>query len=719
MLRKLAGTALLILSSLLFGLIIYLIIIYAGQYVIDEEKLVMNATTTLVDTKGSVVSRLFIEDREPVSILDVPDHVKHAFIAIEDARFHDHQGIDFRAIGRALYRDMLAGEKLEGGSTITQQLVKNAFLDHEKTWLRKTKEVLIAMNLERRYSKSAILEFYLNQIYFGHGAYGIQSAANLYFDKDVSDLTVEEGAVLAGLAKAPTIYSPIIDLERSKQRRDLVLTVMQRQGFITAEEAVRAKGRLIQLDVNEPAEEEAYLTYIDMVIDEAESQYHLSHQEFMTGGYTVVVPIDQAVQEVAFTLIHEKKYYPKGNEDAQSAFVLLDARTGGVLAVQGGKDYVRRGLNRVNVPRQPGSTFKPLAVFAPALEEGRAEPYSLLRDELRTYDGYEPHNFGDEYEEEVTLYDAITQSKNAPAVWLLNELGIPTAKQYLQRQGFQLDDEGLAIALGGLQDGVTPLELASAYQVFANGGKKREPYFIEAIYNREGEKMAEVDRTETQVYSPQTAWSMTRMLESVVREGTGTSAQGIGALAGKTGTTSFPEVEGATMDAWFAGYTPEAVGTVWMGYDITSTESYLKGGSRYSAKLFRDILSEATPQLRATNFSKPDDVEELNPPVRLVDIDDLKATFAMGGTGLMSIKLEWSGSEDERLHYYIYERRGAERTYVGRTEGTDQYYIPAINAFSMNDYQVVPYDPTTKRKGEPSNIAEVEFRFGFHESVGD
>ncbi|WP_017728660.1 transglycosylase domain-containing protein [Halalkalibacterium ligniniphilum] len=703
-----------ILSTILFGLIGYLFILLAGHYVIDDQKLVMDATTSLVDEEGDLVTKLYVENREIISLVDVPQHVQDAFIAIEDARFYEHQGIDFRAIGRALYRDILAGAKVEGGSTITQQLAKNVFLTHDKSWLRKTKEVLIAINLERRYSKNEILEMYLNRIYFGHGAHGIQAASKLYFDKEVNDLTVEEGALLAGLPKGPNAYSPINNPERSKQRRDLVLSVMERQGYLRADEAVRLQGKTVQVELNEVTENEAYLTYIDMVIDEAEARFGLSNEEFLTGGYKVVVPIDRDVQEASFKLMRNDQYYPNGNKDAEAAYVLMDTNSGGVLAVQGGREYVRLGLNRVNVKRQPGSTFKPLAVYAPALEEGDYHPYSLLKDEQVSYDGYTPRNSNQQYMGKMTMYDAITHSANAPAVWLLNELGVDRALSYLERQGFTLPDKGLALALGGLETGVTPFELAKAYGSLANGGKEVNPYFIEEIYDRNGNKLEKPTVEEEKIFSPQTAWSMTRMLESVVKEGTGQQANGVGALAGKTGTTSYTTVDDAAMDAWFVGYTPEVVGALWMGYDVTSEDRYLRGGSSYPAALFRAILDEGPQSLQASAFQKPNGVEELLPPVRLVTVDDLTATLTMGGSRLMSIKLEWSGSEDERLNYDIYEINGDRRKKVGTIAGEEEYLVSSVNVFSLKEYQVVPHDPLTGQEGEPSNIADVNFRLGFN-----
>nr|WP_088103396.1 PBP1A family penicillin-binding protein [Halalkalibacter urbisdiaboli] len=696
------------------SLVLFVLIILLGNYVIDDKKLVMDTTTKIVDEEGNIITRLFIENREKISLAVVPVHVQEAFVAVEDTRFYNHQGIDIRAIARALYRDIVAGAKVEGGSTITQQLAKNVFLTNDKTWLRKTKEVLIAMNLERRYSKNELLEMYLNRIYFGHEAYGIQAAASLYFNKGVNELTVEQGALLAGMVKAPNAYSPINHPDKSKQRRDVVLGAMEKRGNLTAEQVKRYRGRTLSIDVNRFTEEKSYLTYIDMVIDEAQLRYQFSNEELLTGGYTIVIPMKQSLQEHSYSLIRDNEYFPVDNQDAEAAFVLMDIESGGVLAAQGGRDYVRRGINRVNVKRQPGSVFKPLAVFAPALEEGAFHPYSLLRDERLDYAGYSPRNYNDTYAGEVTLYDAITHSLNAPTVWLLNEIGIDRSIKQLEGFELAIPDRGLALGLGGLQEGVTPLEMTKAYRAFAHEGKMIEPYFITAIYDQQGKWMAGVNQEEKEVISLQTAWNMTRMLEAVVQEGTGKSGNIDIPLAGKTGTTSYTGVKGGAKDAWFVGYTPSVVGAVWMGYDTTTSEQFLSGGSSYPTVLFKDILNGDQAIKREVSFQKPDGVDELSPPVRMTKIDDLTATLSMGGKGLMSVKLTWTGMNDTRVHYNVYEVYKGERQQLATVVGDHQFIVPRPNPFLTKTYEVVPYDSTTRRAGEASNQADVSFRFGFH-----
>ncbi|WP_226556409.1 transglycosylase domain-containing protein [Priestia aryabhattai] len=685
----------------LLGLIGYIIILFLGNYVIDEKKIVMDSATRLVDENGDELTKLYVKNRDLVSIDKTPKHVQQAFISIEDVRFYEHHGIDFKSIGRALYRDILAGGSVEGGSTLTQQLAKNVFLSNDKTLLRKTKEVVVAINLEQRYSKQKLLEMYLNQIYFGHGAYGIQAASKLYFNKDVSELTVEEGALLAALPKAPNSYSPILHPEKSIERRNVVLNAMQKAGYLSAEKNVRLQGRTLGLNIKEQAKNPAYLTYIDMVIQEAENKYSISSNELLRGGYTVKVPMNIKVQEAAYELMKENRYFPGTDNSAQGAFVLVDNKSGGVLSVMGGRDYVQKSLNRVNVKRQPGSTMKPIAVYGPALEEGQFKPYSLLQDKLRSYGGYTPKNVDGQYAKKVTMYDALKDSKNAAAVWTLNQLGVETSKQYLTKLGIPLDDKGLAVALGGLKEGITPLQLAGAYRAFAENGESIQPYFIQEIKDQDGKVIAKAVPETHKVFSKQTAWYMTKMLQGVVQEGTAQNGEFKGELAGKTGSTSYTNVKGATRDAWFVGYTPDVVGSVWIGYDSTNNQHYLTQGSSYPTLLFKDILTRADYDEAA--FQKPSGVKDLPKPIRLEQVKDLKQELTFHPFGLLTVNLSWTPSPDKRAVYYVYEKKGDKAEVIGKVKGKGAFEKERVNLLDSPTYYVVPYNSQTKQKGKKSN----------------
>ncbi|SDO30413.1 transglycosylase domain-containing protein [Alkalicoccus daliensis] len=673
---------------------VYLGIILFGNYAIDEKDLVMKESTTVVDTEGQEITRLFSENRETVSIDQIPSHVQEAFIAVEDQRFYDHTGIDPRSILRALYRDIIARSASEGGSTITQQLAKNVFLSPEKSLLRKTEEVLIALNLEHRYSKEEILEMYMNRIYFGHGAHGVQAASQLYFGKSIEELDVEEGALLASLPKGPNLYSPFIDEDKSKSRRDLVLSLMHQQGYLEAEETVRLQGRTIPQDQHSITSDPAYDTYVDMLIEEMENVYHISEEEVLSGGYRIVAPIDTSLQLKSYETLHAEDAYPI--EGMEGSLVLLDNETGGVKAVQGGRNYARKGFNYADAPSQPGSVMKPLAVFAPAMEAGEYEPYSLLKDEQLSYDGYEPQNLNGTYEGEVTMYDALLHSVNAPAVWLLNELGIDEAKEILEKQNILIEDEGLSIALGGLEKGISPMQTAAAYRTFANEGRYSTPYFVEEIYDRHGELIEQVEIEEIEVVSPQTAWNMTRMLEAVVTEGTGTAGSFDGALAGKTGTST------GARDIWFAGWTPEVSGAVWMG----AGEANEQLSSSTPTALFKNVISSEEGQDLA--FSPPEGVNDLEEPIRLAELNNLEADMNLGLLG-GNVELRWEAVDEERLHYRIYKLNDGERELLDEVVGESSYTVSRQNIFASHEFIVVPYNPQTKREGTPSERVEADW----------
>jgi penicillin-binding protein 2A len=696
------------LAVFLIGLLGYLGILLAGNYVIDEKKLVMNSATELVDEDGELITKLYFENREPISIDNIPDHVQEAFVATEDSRFYDHHGLDVKAIGRALYRDILAGGKVEGGSTITQQLAKNVFLTNDKSWLRKTKEAVIAINLERSYSKEKILEMYLNQIYFGHGAYGIQSASTMFFNKPASELSVEEGAMLAGLPKAPSNYSPINHPEESKDRRDLVLTLMEKHDYLTPEEAVRLQGKTLALDIAEVTKEPAYLTYIDMTLQEAKTRYNLSNEEVLRGGYQIVVPLNPSLQKAAYEQFQNEALFPGSNSDnpPQGGFSMMDAASGGVVAVQGGRDYVQKGFNHVTAKRQPGSALKPLAVYAPALEKKEYSPYTLLKDEKIDYDGYSPSNYNNQYEGQLSLYDAVRVSANAPAVWLLNEIGIPYSKSYLEKSGLSVEDRDLKIALGGIDKGVSPFEMMAAYRPFIEDGKQIEPFFISKLYNNDGKLVGEANQTEEKVYSKQTAWYMTRILEGVVKNGTATSGKSEVAVAGKTGTTSYEGVSGGSRDAWFVGFTPEYVGAVWMGYDRTTDSHYLSGGSEYPVQLFKKVVNASSNENSQKEFKKPSGVKDMEKPISLPNINDVKAEFDFL-YGLPAVKLKWTASSDKRVVYHIYEIKDGEREQIAEVDGSGEYTRNSISFFGSVSYEVVPFNPLTDQEGEVSNEASV------------
>lgn len=692
-------------AAFVLALIAYTTILYGGSLIVDDEKLIISPPTTIETTDGEIIWYLYDEFRLPVKLDDIPEHVQDAFVAIEDRRFYSHTGVDLRSIARAVYRDIVARDKVEGASTITQQLAKNLFLTNDKSWWRKIKEAMIALHLERVYTKEQLLEMYLNIIYFGQGQYGVEAASNRFFHKSVQDLTLEEGALLAGIIKAPNGYSPIDHPEKALERRDIVLQTMEQLSLISQEEMNNATEKGLDLNISQRSTNQAHHTIADLAIREAEELYGLTLDDLKAKRYRIITSMDADIQEIVYDQFQYDGYFPGNDKETiEGAFVMMDEKTGQIIAAQGGRKYVRGNLNRVHEKRQPGSTFKPLAVYAPALESGEFGPYSMLPDELREWDGHEVRNYDNRYEGSVSLYHALKHSKNTSSYWLLNEIGIPYAKQFLSDMYMDIEDTGLSIALGGLEQGVSPLELAQGYRTFVHSGEVIQAHTILEIYNNENKLIASAQPETEKVFSEQVAWDMTEMLKDVVESGTAQAGSYPYELAGKTGTTQHALVEGESRDAWFVGFTPEYVSALWIGYDVSDEKHYLTGGSSYPTQLTKAIFSEVAKNKEiAQTFAKPEGVQALSAPMELPVITDLVGSYTFGGLKILKGKLQWTGSNDNRVVYKIYERNGEDVTLIGEVTGDEEYIIDEFMMFRQRAYYIVPFDPLTEQAGEKSN----------------
>lgn len=689
-------------------LIGYVAVLFGGALVVDEEDMTLDATTTIETTDGKVIGRLFHENRIPVSIDKIPKHVQEAFVAIEDRRFYEHKGVDFRSVVRAIAEDIAAMSKVEGASTITMQLSKNLFLQNDKTWMRKTKEVMAAIHLERELTKKRILELYLNEIYFGQGVYGVEAASQFFFSKSINELTIAEGALLAGLAKGPNGYSPIDHPDKALSRRNLVLQVMDDTGKISPEQRKKAQDKSLGLNLNETKPNPWADGYIDLVLQEAQKEHDLSIDELKQGGYRIIVNMDKKAQRIAYDLFKEDSYFPGNTKGVQGAFVMMEKASGKITTAIGGRNFQLGDLNHVTIKRQPGSVMKPIAVYGPAMMKETYQPYSLIPDQKMEINDYTATNYNDQYAGAVTIYDALVKSKNAPAVWLLDQIGISYAKDYLKKMGINIDDKGLAIALGGLSKGLTPLQMAESYRTFASGGKTIDSTAINRIYNREQETIFKANPDEKQVFSPQVAWNITRILTQVVEKGTGTAGEYAKALAGKTGSTQHPHVPGEYKDAWFVGYTPEYVSALWMGYGSSDKNHYLTAGSAYPTRLTKAILSELdkTKDL-AASFTKPEQVDDLPEPIKLPDKINLQSELAFGGFSFFQGKLNWTGSPDDRVIYRVYREEDGVDERIGEVKGKSEFVIDSVNLFRPSTYYVVPYNPLTKIEGNKSNTVKL------------
>lgn len=568
--------------------------------------------TIIYDQKGEIASKISVSSIEGVSIKEVPKDVINAVVATEDQRFYKHNGINYVAISRAFFQNMRSGEIVSGGSTITQQLTKNALLTHERTYTRKVKEVIFTKKIERTYSKNEIMEKYLNQIYYGEGAWGIQRAAKTYFGKDVSQLTLSESALLAGLIKAPSILSPFKNMEKAMERRDIVLSLMEKEGYISHEEVEEAKNQLIVLKGKKIDDDYKgkFPYYVDHIISEAMDKYHLTKNEILSGGLHIFTELDPTIQNATEEVYQNEHYFPQSQSDQliQSGAIFINPSNGGISALVGGRgEHTFLGFNRATqLKRQPGSTMKPLAVYTPALEKGY-DIFDWLEDKPLNIDGYQPNNYDKQFRGQVTMYDALIYSYNVPAVWLLHKMGLQYGTNAVERFGISVkeEDQTFGLALGGMSEGTSPLLMAQAFSTFPNNGLMVEAHSIQRIEDTNGELLGKWKGNATQVTEPEVAQKMTYMLKGVVDQGTGIKAHIEGVeVAGKTGTTELPFAnESGAKDHWFVGYTPSLVGAVWLGYDKTDENHYLTSASSGTATvIFKEIISNSRSELSNKNF---------------------------------------------------------------------------------------------------------------------
>jgi penicillin-binding protein 2A len=695
------------------GIIGYLLIILNGERILaaNQDKLVMEEASTIYDVNDKEITKLSRINRESVQLNDIPELQRNAFIATEDKRFYEHAGVDFFAIGRAVVKDVIARSAVEGGSTITQQLAKNMFLSHDKTFFRKASEASIAVALENQLTKDQILEMYLNRIFFGQRAYGIKAAAEVYFGiDDLKKLELWQMATLAGIPKAPSNYNPITDADKSRERMSIVLQLMYEQKLITAQQVEEAKAKALKYEPPGKAkalgDSEAYLAYIDYVVNEAQKVTGMSEEKLLLGGYNIYTTLNTKAQTIVEKEFADASNFEKSPDDqiVQGAMVIIDHRTGEIEAMAGGRDYAKKGTNRVLDTRQPGSSFKPVAVYGPALETGNWFPWSIVKDEKTCYGTYCPTDSNRvKYIGDISMTQSVKESRNASAVWLLNEIGVGVGMDFAKTLGFELDsnDRNLTIGLGGLTHGVTPMQMATAYSVFANGGKSVDPHSIAKITDKDGTvKYTYTAPRVKQLMQPETAWYMTELLQGVLEQGgTGTGARIDRPVAGKTGTTQhgLKIRSSGNRDAWFVGYTPEWTAAVWMGYVKTDAQHLLKRSSAQSAEMFAKVMSQALKDVPVSQFVKPSGVKVSNEPK------------AVGGfTGVYDeaqglVRLSWSAQSGDGISYRVYRKEASESDYtmISESPGTAVDDISAQPGMTY-EYYVKSYQSQSGNEGKSS-----------------
>ncbi len=528
-----------------------------------------NITSRVYSESNQLLAEFYLQNRTPVTLDDVPNMMVNALIATEDTRFYQHFGIDLRGVIRAVFRNIRARKILEGGSTLTQQLAKVLFLTPERSYTRKLKEMALALRIEQRYTKQEILALYLNQIYFGSGAYGIEAAAQIYFGKPAKELNLAECALLAGLPRSPRYYSPFKSPASALSRRAYVLNRMVAMGVISTMQAEEAKKAPLPVQASVKAAGRApyFVEYVRQKVEE-----RFGSSILYSGGLNIYTSINDDLQNYAeqavqsgLAKIESQKRKPGPSRRLQSALLAIEPATGRIRAMVGGRDFSQSQFNRaVQALRQPGSAFKPI-IYTAALEHGYSASDMLddspLIIKVNRNKDWSPENFTRTYQGPVTLRRVLEQSLNVPTVRLVDKIGTDEIIRYARKLGIRSPlTHYLPLALGS--SGVTLAELTSAFAVFDNHGVKLGPISILSITDNAGRVLYTNDAVPEQVIKPETAYLITYLLKGVIEHGTGWKARELNRPAsGKTGTTN------DYRDAWFVGYTPDLVAGVWVGYD--------------------------------------------------------------------------------------------------------------------------------------------------------
>lgn len=574
------------------------------------------AVTRVFSADQVMLAELFAERRDPVSIHQIPPMLKTALLATEDRRFYQHSGVDIKGLLRAMVKNVIKGRYAEGASTLTQQLAKTLFLTPRKTITRKVREAILALQLERRYTKDEILTLYLNQIYLGSGAYGVGAAARIYFGSDLSQLTLSQCALIAGLPKAPSRYSPFVNPDLAYKRRNIVLTQMHAIQAIDEQTYHEAR--------NEP------ITTIPRSDDNPHAPHFIQHIKktlettigadlLYKGGLTVYTTLSfeyqRAAEEAAthgldqLTLRMTRNGLT--NPNPQVGLTVLNVHTGGLMAMVGGRADQQAGFNRVSTAkRQPGSAFKPI-VYALAIERGFEQDQVLLDAPVvfknaQSDEQWQPQNFSQSYAGEISLRWCLAHSKNIPAVRLIEKLGPTSVVQFAQQLGVQSKlSPNLSLALGTSE--ITLLELTVAYAAFANGGKFISPYGVLKVVGPTGDILWQARPEQRIAMSRNGAAIITNMLEAVISEGTGRSARNLpGPLAGKTGTTN------NFKDALFVGYSPQYAAGVWVGNDDGTTLGPQETGARAALPIWIQLMRNIGRQQTQSYFDMPDELRQID-----------------------------------------------------------------------------------------------------------
>lgn len=558
----------------------------------DSKKLTkVNSNLTVLDANGDVLQEaMYYKNIKQVPLSALPKHVYMAFVAVEDKRFFEHHGIDVKRVCGAIVHNVKSGTFKEGASTITQQLVKNTHLDNSKTIERKINEMLVARQLERSYTKEQILEIYLNTIYFGRNAYGVENAANVYFGKSASQLSISESATLAGIIKAPNTYAPDKNLAKCKSRRNIVLNLMQEQGIIGDEELTLALEQPIEYVAQNKMMERTYMYF---ALREACKILNMTECQLLNSAYTIQTFCDAQLQQQVCDVAREDSTLDVQGNLSNLASIVAD-NCGNVVAC-----YMRG--DNADAKGQVGSSFKPIAVYTPALNEKLITQASPVLDEATNFNGYMPKNVGG-YVGWTTIKNAVTKSLNVPAVKTLNSLTLSTAERYLAKMGIE-GKQNLSLALGNVEGGLTPFELLKCYTALANNGSVSEVKFVDKIYL--GKTLVyDSNNACIKVFAPSATFLMTDMLIDVVNNGTAKELRKEYQVAAKTGTVG---TKAGNTDALVSGYTTQHTFVVWHRGKFDNTVSGANAPCKLASKLLDYLYKDKAP----SNFVPPSGVTRI------------------------------------------------------------------------------------------------------------
>jgi penicillin-binding protein 1A len=608
-------------SLMVFGIASYFYFSHSLPSIENLKNYQPSTVTKFYSEDGEIIGEFFTEKREVVSLERIPNHLIQAFVAGEDARFFKHKGLDYWAILRALFKNIFSGEIIQGGSTITQQVVKSLLLTPEKSLTRKIREAILSFKIEKYLSKEEILYLYLNQIYFGHGAYGVGVAAENYFGKSTDDLNLAESALLAGLPQAPSKYSPHTHFQQAKKRQVYILNRMIEEGFISHSESLKAIQTPIKIRGKQSSLIEKAPYFAEQVRRYIEEKY--GKDALYKGGLRVYTTIDlnaqtiaQEVVESGLKEIEKRQKYPSGESSAsvEGALISFDLERGYIKAMVGGRDFKKSQFNRTTQAfRQTGSAFKPI-VFASALDKGYT-PASIVVDSPIVFEfgnkKWRPQNYDEKFNGPMTLRNALAQSINVVTVKIARDIGIDYIRDYARNLGISSSlHNHLAMALGS--SSLSLYELTKTYAVFAHQGRTFKPVFIQKVLDRNGNLLEEhlplnylkEPNDSKQVISPQTAFLMTHLLMNAVQNGTGWRAKALRRpVAAKTGTTD------QFFDAWFIGYTPELITGVWVGFDEDRSLGDQETGARAASPIWVSFMSRVLKEREVKEFPVPEGIE--------------------------------------------------------------------------------------------------------------